>query len=220
MKPRINRRRQRSVIFFLLTCSIFLFPPERLLSLSMRVKTNPGGDSRKMLPGGETTPKPVLAGPSLSPDLSGWPASPFPGAKPRPWSSYLSGESSERKDPRMVPVAFLSFSRPEFFCPENQPPLLTGWLAGEGIRIGKSVSPESLSWFQTTPAERQGEKETDETSQEKEEKRQLLRPGFRNIKERVSVYAFVAWIWLVIAVFLYVLNEQVKEADRRHRFKL
>lgn len=120
----------------------------------------------------------------------------------------------------MVPAAFLSLSRSEFFCPENQLPLLTGWLAGQGIRIGKTVSPEGLSWFQTTTAERWGEKETDETSQEKEEKRQLLRPGFRNIKERVGVYAFVAWIWLVIAVFLYVLNEQVKEADRRHRFKL
>lgn len=120
----------------------------------------------------------------------------------------------------MVPAAFLSFSRPEFFCPENQLPLLAGWLAGQNIRIGKSVSPGGLSWFQTTPAERRDEKEADETSQEKEEKRQLLRPDFRNIKERVGVYAFIAWIWLVIAVFLYVLDEQVKEADRRHRFKL
>lgn len=220
MKPRINRRRQRSVIFFLLTCSIFLLPPERLLAFFLRVKTTSGEDSRKMLPGSETTPIPVLTGPSFSPEFSGRPDFPFLGANLGPWSSYLSDESSRKKDSRMVTVAFLNFSRPECFCPENQQPLLAGWLAGQNTGIGKTVSPEGLPWLQTTPAERGGEKEADETSQAKEEKRQLLRPGFRNIKEQVSVYAFVAWIWLVIAVFLYVLNEQVKEADRRHRFKL
>lgn len=55
---------------------------------------------------------------------------------------------------------------------------------------------------------------------EKKDEEVKLKPSFRNIKEKVGTYAFLAWVWLVIAVLLYILNEQIKEADRRHRLGL
>jgi len=55
---------------------------------------------------------------------------------------------------------------------------------------------------------------------EAEGKEELIKPEFKNIKERISVYAFLAWIWLVIGVLLYILNEQIKEAERRRRLGL
>ncbi len=59
-----------------------------------------------------------------------------------------------------------------------------------------------------------------EEAGEKKEEEIRLKPAFRNIKEKVGTYAFLAWLWLVIAVLLYILNEQIKEADRRHRLRL
>jgi len=53
-----------------------------------------------------------------------------------------------------------------------------------------------------------------------EGKEEIIKPEFKNIKEKISVYAFLAWLWLVIGVLLYILNEQIKEAEKRRRLGL
>jgi len=64
------------------------------------------------------------------------------------------------------------------------------------------------------------EKGKKEEEEEAEGKEKIIKPEFKNIKERISIYAFLAWLWLVIGVLLYILNEQIKEAERRRRLGL
>jgi hypothetical protein len=61
------------------------------------------------------------------------------------------------------------------------------------------------------------EKSQKEPAKEESGQETVLKPEFKNIKEKTGVYAFLAWLWLIIAVLIYVLGEQIKEADRRHR---
>jgi|GEM_PF-1524788 len=65
-----------------------------------------------------------------------------------------------------------------------------------------------------------GEDQEKGKKEEAEGKEEVIRPGFRNIKEKISIYAFLVWLWLVIGVLLYILNEQIKEAERRRRLGL
>jgi hypothetical protein len=39
-------------------------------------------------------------------------------------------------------------------------------------------------------------------------------PGPQNIKERTAIYVFLGWMWVSIAVLVYVLRLKIKEADR------
>jgi len=41
-----------------------------------------------------------------------------------------------------------------------------------------------------------------------------LNPGPSSIKERAGIVVFLAWMWLSIAVLLYVLRLKKREADR------
>lgn len=59
-----------------------------------------------------------------------------------------------------------------------------------------------------------------EESQEEAQPEIIFRPKFKNIKEEIGVYVFLGWLWLIIAVLLYVLNQQIKEADRRRHLGL
>lgn len=59
-----------------------------------------------------------------------------------------------------------------------------------------------------------------ETGRNKARSEEITKPEFKNIKEKISFYAFLAWLWLVIGVLLYILNEQIKEAERRRQLGL
>lgn len=39
-------------------------------------------------------------------------------------------------------------------------------------------------------------------------------PGPRNIRERIGIYAFLGWMWLVVGVTVYILRLKIKEVDR------
>jgi hypothetical protein len=39
-------------------------------------------------------------------------------------------------------------------------------------------------------------------------------PGPQNIKERTAIYVFLGWMWVSIAVLVYVLRLKIKETDR------
>lgn len=59
-----------------------------------------------------------------------------------------------------------------------------------------------------------------EAGKDKAEGEEIVKPEFKNIKEKISVYAFLAWLWLIISVLLYIINEQIKEAERRRQLGL
>lgn len=57
--------------------------------------------------------------------------------------------------------------------------------------------------------------------QEQEEIREeVIHPGPQNIKERWSIGVFLAWMWFSIAVLLYFIRLQIREADRVHELNL
>jgi hypothetical protein len=39
-------------------------------------------------------------------------------------------------------------------------------------------------------------------------------PGPQNIKERTAIYVFIGWMWVSIAVLVYILRLKIKEIDR------
>ncbi len=42
--------------------------------------------------------------------------------------------------------------------------------------------------------------------------------GPKDIKERIAVYVFLGWLWLSIAVLVYILRLKIQEIDRLHDF--
>ncbi len=63
-------------------------------------------------------------------------------------------------------------------------------------------------------------KRQEDVKKEEAKDEEIIKPQFKNIKEEISVYAFLGWLWLVIGVLLYILNEQIKEADKRRQLGL
>lgn len=44
-------------------------------------------------------------------------------------------------------------------------------------------------------------------------------PSPQNIKEGTAIYVFVAWMWLVIFILIYILRLKVRESDRLHEIR-
>jgi hypothetical protein len=44
-------------------------------------------------------------------------------------------------------------------------------------------------------------------------------PAPRNIKESTAIYVFLGWMWLSIAVLIYIIRLKIKEADRLYAIK-
>ena len=45
-------------------------------------------------------------------------------------------------------------------------------------------------------------------------------PGPRNIRERMGIIVFIAWLWVAIIVLVFILRLEIREADRVYRLKL
>lgn len=43
--------------------------------------------------------------------------------------------------------------------------------------------------------------------------------SFKNIKEETGTYVFLAWMWLSIAVLIWILRLKIKEAERLYHLK-
>lgn len=149
----------------------------------------------------------------------------------RPWflginlNSYLSASSAgssggERLEPTAAALIWwLIGSKNSALSPGEIEPLLAGLFLSGGKRETESHPAKLLSSSPATEAQANVEKQEAE-KEKKEDKEQVLKPEFKNIREQVGVYAFLVWMWIVIAVLIYVLGEQEKEADRRHRLRL
>ena len=48
---------------------------------------------------------------------------------------------------------------------------------------------------------------------------EVLHPAPKDIKERIGIYVFLAWLWLSLLVMVYFLRLKVKELDRLHALK-
>ncbi len=48
---------------------------------------------------------------------------------------------------------------------------------------------------------------------------EVISSGPQNIKEKTAIGVFLAWLWLAIAVSIYVLRWKIQEADRVHSTK-
>ena len=55
--------------------------------------------------------------------------------------------------------------------------------------------------------------ETSAATQE-EAPEEVLHPGPKDLKERWSIYVFVAWMWFSITVLIYFIRLHIREADR------
>ena len=44
--------------------------------------------------------------------------------------------------------------------------------------------------------------------------REKIVPGPQNIKERTAIFVFLGWMWVSIAVLVYILRLKIKETDR------
>ena len=49
---------------------------------------------------------------------------------------------------------------------------------------------------------------------------EIIVPGPRNIRERIGIFVFVAWLWAAIVILVFILRLEIREADRVHKLKL
>jgi hypothetical protein len=41
----------------------------------------------------------------------------------------------------------------------------------------------------------------------------------RNIREKIGIYVFLVWMWLVVGIAIYTVRLKIKEADRLHAMR-
>lgn len=104
---------------------------------------------------------------------------------------------------------------------------MMNWTRWESARVFELAKEKGGSLFfgaegkeKIFKATKDSNGEKQETQKSKAQDEETIKPEFKNIKEKISVYAFLAWLWLVIGVLLYILNEQIKEAERRRQLGL
>jgi hypothetical protein len=75
---------------------------------------------------------------------------------------------------------------------------------------------EFLCGSQSEPVSRSPQAAPQAKSQEilaKAEPEKII-PGPQNIKERTAIFVFLGWMWVSIAVLVYILRLKIKETDR------
>ncbi len=79
-------------------------------------------------------------------------------------------------------------------------------VAGHGLFCGPQSELVSQSPQAAPPVKNQ-------EVQAKAEPEKIV-PGPQNIKERTAIFVFLGWMWVSIAVLVYVLRLKIKETDR------
>ncbi|MCD6193730.1 MAG: hypothetical protein B5M54_04990 [Candidatus Aminicenantes bacterium 4484_214] len=46
-----------------------------------------------------------------------------------------------------------------------------------------------------------------------------VKPGPVNLKEKTAILVFLGWMWLVIAILIYLLIQKIREVDRLYEIK-
>ncbi len=49
---------------------------------------------------------------------------------------------------------------------------------------------------------------------------QTVHPGYASLREKTAVLVFLAWLWLIVGIFAYLLRLKIREADRVYGLKL
>ncbi len=50
-----------------------------------------------------------------------------------------------------------------------------------------------------------------------EEQAEKIHPGPQNIKEKIAIYVFIAWLWISIVIIVFLLCLKIKEADHLYQ---
>jgi hypothetical protein len=67
-------------------------------------------------------------------------------------------------------------------------------------------------------AQEAAQKVQEEKTQVKENQQRIV-PSPKNIKESTGIYVFLAWMWIAIAVLIYILRLKIREVDRLHELR-
>lgn len=146
---------------------------------------------------------------------------------PRPWPAEQS--SVEPGNFKLVELdRFLTcFFKIDLLKAKGKKEETLDWTKWEWARVFKLEQEKSGSLFfmakgkeKSYVANEDSDGGKQEAGKNKTEGKEIIKPEFKNIKEKTSVYVFLAWLWLVIGVLLYILNEQIKEAERRRQLGL
>ena len=48
---------------------------------------------------------------------------------------------------------------------------------------------------------------------------ETIHPAFADLKEKTAVLVFLAWLWLIVGILVWLLRMKIREADRVHALK-
>jgi hypothetical protein len=48
---------------------------------------------------------------------------------------------------------------------------------------------------------------------------EIIHPAFASLKEKTAVLVFLAWLWLIVGILVWLLRMKIREADRVHGLK-
>lgn len=48
---------------------------------------------------------------------------------------------------------------------------------------------------------------------------EIIHPAYASLKEKTAVLVFLAWLWLIVGILVWLLRMKIREADRVHGLK-
>ncbi len=48
---------------------------------------------------------------------------------------------------------------------------------------------------------------------------ETIHPAFADLKEKTAVIVFLAWLWIIVGILVWLLRMKIREADRVHGLK-
>ena len=48
---------------------------------------------------------------------------------------------------------------------------------------------------------------------------ETIHPAFADLKEKTAVLVFLAWLWLIVGILVWLLRMKIREADRVHALR-
>jgi hypothetical protein len=48
---------------------------------------------------------------------------------------------------------------------------------------------------------------------------EIIHPAFASLKEKTAVLVFLAWLWIIVAILVWLLRMKIREADRVYSLK-
>ena len=48
---------------------------------------------------------------------------------------------------------------------------------------------------------------------------EIIHPAFASLKEKTAVLVFLAWLWIIVGILVWLLRMKIREADRVHALR-